>query len=462
MDTKKNPQVPYTVSISKDKMEAFLELKKPGIEFTKEDLENIYTETQNLGIGINSKEDLFEKITMGTGLDTITIASGILPEDGIDGYLEIHCLKTNQGKPNILEDGKVDFYNIEYVTNVMEGDVLASVHPPKEGKDGLNVLGNKIPYKPGKSAKIPQGKNTALDEAKQQIVATISGQVSIAENQINVYEILEIKNVDFKTGNIDFVGSVVVTEGVRDGFTVKADGDVTVNGYVDSSFIFCGGNLVVNGGIQGRNKGKVQAGGNVIARYIENCEVKSGGSVLVKDAIMHSRVYANEKIVASEGKGLIVGGVIGSGKEILAKTIGSHLATQTELEVGVNPELRENLQKLTKELNLQNEDLKKAKQAQRLLRLKEEQQGTLPANQKSMLIRLNITINHLEKSIEKNKIIQQEMLEKLMSSAEGKVKALKQVYSGVKITIGTRYRNITDTLTSPTFIIGADGEITFA
>ena len=219
---------------------------------------------------------------------------------------------------------------------------------------------------------------------------------------------------------------------------------------------------MVNGGIQGRNKGKVQAGGNVIARYIENCEVKSDGSVVVRDAIMHSKVYANNKIIASEGKGLIVGGIIGAGKEINANTIGSHLATQTELEVGVNPELREKLQLLTKELNTQNEDLKKAKQAQKLLKLKEDQQGSLPASQKSMLIRLNITINHLEKVIEKSKETQQVMLNELMTSSEGKVKALKQVYSGVKITIGTRYRKITDTLNSPTFVIGADGEITFA
>lgn len=462
MDTKKNPELPFAVTISKDKMEVFLELKKPGIEFTKEDLDCVFTEIENLGIYINSKDDLCDVITSGTSLDSLSIAKGLLPQNGIDGYCEIHCENNTQGRPNIREDGKVDFYNIEYVTNVMEGEILATIHPPKEGKDGTDVFGNKIPYKPGKSAKVPVGKNTSLNEEKQEIFATIAGQVSFAENQINVHEVLEIKNVDFKTGNIDFIGSVVVTEGVKDGFTVKAVGDVTVKGYVDSSYIFCGGNLVVNGGIQGRNKGIVQAGGNVIARYIENCEIKSGGSVSVKDAIMHSRVYAKEKVVASEGKGLIVGGVIGCGREIIANTIGSHLATQTELEVGVNPDLRERLQKLTKELNSQNEDLKKAKQAQRLLKLKEDQQGTLPSAQKSMLIRLNITINHLEKTLEKNKVIQQQMLEKLMSSSGGKVKAFKQVYPGVKITIGTRYRNITDTLTAPTFVIGADGEVTFA
>lgn len=463
MEEKKKSDVLFTIVVSKDKMNALLELKKPGIEFTVQELDSIITEIEKQKIIVDfTFQELKEKISLSTGLDSVPIARGKEPEKGIDGYCEVHFNKNKGSKPTILEDGKVDFYNIDFVNNVVKDEVLATIHPPKPGIDGRDVFGNIIPFKPGKDAKIPKGKNIIFQEENQQILSTISGQVSLQDNQINVHETLELKNVDFKTGNIDFVGSVVVSEGVRDGFTVKAQGDVTVNGYVDSSFIICGGNLVVNGGIQGRNKGIVQAGGNVIARYIENCEVKSEGSVVVRDAIMHSRVYAKDKVIAVEGKGLIVGGIIGAGKEINANTIGSHLATQTELEVGVNPELRERLQSLTKELSNQNEDLKKAKQAQRLLKLKEEQQGELPANQKSMLIRLNITIKHLEKTLEKNKETQQEILQELMSSSEGKVKALKQVYSGVKITIGTRYRKVTDVVNSPTFVIGADGEITFA
>lgn len=453
--------VNYHLSISKEKMEAFLELKKPGVELEGTEIEEIIKEIETKGIKTtDTLHQLRETIKASTGLEKITIANGVPPIDGTDGYIEILRKQKCDSKPIILEDGRADFYNLDLVTNVNKGDVLAKIHSPKDGTDGIDVLGEKVPFKQGKIIKPPVGKNIDFLVERKELVATISGQISLNNNQISVFEVLEVKNVDFKTGNIDFVGSVIINEAVTNGFTVKAGGDITVNGYVDSAFITCGGNLIVKGGIQGRNRGKVTANGNIIARYIENCEIRSGGSIIVRDSIMHSKAYAYEKIVVSEGKGLIVGGVVSAEKEIVANTIGSHLATVTELEVGVNPELREELQKLTKELTKGNEELKKAKQAQKLLKAKEVERGGLPPEHKAMLIRLNITINHLSKVVEGQKALQQEMLEKLLASSEGKVRANKTVYTGVKITIGTRYRNVTDTFKSPTFYIGSDGEVT--
>ncbi|QNO16443.1 DUF342 domain-containing protein [Alkalicella caledoniensis] len=457
----------FTITFSKDGLEAYLEMDKMGLDLTESEITDVLQEIEKKGIVLNSNEsEIIELIQTSTGLDKITIATGFAPIDGTDGYIEILSKEEKDGKPLVLNDGRVDFYNLGLVTNVYENDKLAVVHGPKDGTDGKDVKGNIIPFKQGKNPKIPHGKNIKYNETTGEIIALINGQVSFGENSINVFEVLEVKDVDFKTGNIDFVGNVIVNGAVKDGFTVIAHGDVTVRGYVDSSFIVCKGNLTVSGGIQGRNKGKVDAGGNVVARYIENCEIRAGGSIIVKDAIMHSKAYAKEKIIAVEGKGLLVGGLISAGKEIQSKTMGSHLATVTELEVGVNPELRERLQSLAKDLNQKIDENKKAKQAQRILGVKQEQLlkigKDLPPEQKGLLIRLKFTTKHLDESIKTLQSEQQELMEKLLSSASGSIKGHKTVYPGVRLTIGTKNRNISDILSTSTFTLASDGEITIS
>ncbi|SHJ58116.1 hypothetical protein SAMN02745227_00114 [Anaerobranca californiensis DSM 14826] len=445
----------FKINITKDKLAAFLELSKPGVELNEQELEEIIAEIRRNNIAIESYEVLKEKIKGSTGLEGIQIASGKPAISGKDGYVQIH-FQEKEGKPVILEDGRVDFYNLEKIINIKKGEILATIYPPEPGIDGLSVTGEIIPFKPGKPAKLPLGKNVQLQE--NNIVATVDGKFSLIEGKLNVFQTLELEEVNFKTGNVDFIGSVIIKGDVKEGFTVKAQGDITIKGIIDSSYIYCEGNLVVNGGIQGRNKGIVNCKGNIVARYIENCKVKAGGSIIIKDAIMYSKVHACDRVMVTEGKGLIVGGVIGAEQEIIANVVGSPKGTKTELEVGVNPELRQNLQIITKELTLKSEELKKAKQAQRILKLKEEK-GELSKEHRILLERLEVTIKALTVYLEDKKEIQKEMLDKLLNNVAGKVTVNKTVYPGVKVTIGTRYRIITDETKTSTFIIGPDGEI---
>ena len=87
-------------------------------------------------------------------------------------------------------------------------------------------------------------------------------------------------------------------------------------------------------------KGILTSGGDVIARYIENSNVEAKNDIK-SEAIMHSNVKCGNKLELSGRKGLLVGGSCKVGKEIIAKVIGSHMATVTDIEVGVDPSLRE-------------------------------------------------------------------------------------------------------------------------
>ena len=75
------------------------------------------------------------------------------------------------------------------------------------------------------------------------------------------------------------------------GYTVKATGDITVNGAVEGATLISGGKIVIKRGMQGMEKGVMRAGGDIISNFIESSKVHASGRIIT-DAIMHSDVEA--------------------------------------------------------------------------------------------------------------------------------------------------------------------------
>src|SRR5690606_12118002 len=99
---------------------------------------------------------------------------------------------------------------------------------------------------------------------KLKAYAVIDGQVSITENdKINVFPIFEVKgDVDFRVGNIDFVGMVLIRGNVLSGFKIKATGDIRIMGEVEAADLEAGENIEIMAGVVAQGKGSIIAGRN--------------------------------------------------------------------------------------------------------------------------------------------------------------------------------------------------------
>jgi hypothetical protein len=166
-------------------------------------------------------------------------------------------------------------------------------------------------------------------------------------------------NVDISTGDIDFVGNVIVHGDVTDGFEVKADGNVEVRGMVNCSRIQATGNVAILGGFLGKDKGEIVSDGSIGVKFVENGVIRAADAVVVEKAVMHSTLLAGKRIHVRGVKGLIVGGSATAGEEIEATTIGSALGTKTVLSVGVDFASRERSAKIDRELEEVNINLEK-------------------------------------------------------------------------------------------------------
>lgn len=171
--------------------------------------------------------------------------------------------------------------------------------------------------------------------------ADCAGNVTLVNDTVFVSNVYEVPaDVGTSTGDIDYDGSVEVRGNVLTGYTVKATGDITVNGAVEGATLISGGKIVIKRGMQGMEKGVMRAGGDIISNFIESSKVHASGRIIT-DAIMHSDVEAADEIIVNGKRGLIVGGKIHSGLKITMKTAGSTMGTQTELEIGIDPTLLE-------------------------------------------------------------------------------------------------------------------------
>jgi len=442
-----------TVRITSDQMQAFATFLPPdgGRNLSLHEINSILEEA---AIVYGIKNDVLKEIVLKKLYENeILVAQGTPPKNGQDAVLQFHVELNKKAKPKVDEDGQIDYRLLDTIENVNKGQLLVSVIPPTPGIPGRTVLNKEITAKPGKSLNLPKGKNTGITDDNLGLVALIEGKAEVIDKKVHVFSVHEVKeSVDHSTGNIDFVGNVVINGNVVSGFEVRAGGSIEVKGVVEGANMFAGGNIVLKRGVQGVGKGSIVSAGNVIARFIESGNVLAKGDIIA-EAIMHSNVRCGGIIKAAGKKGLLVGGKLHAGRGISAFTIGSPMATYTEIEVGVDPEVRKEFDLLKKELVIMENDVKKAEQILALVNKIEMAGQPLTIDKQLLKAKAKNTTAAIYAKIDETNIRILELEQIILSVSESKVSASKTVYSGVNIAIGASSIRVKDTVEYVTFKI---------
>ncbi|QGQ96255.1 DUF342 domain-containing protein [Paenibacillus psychroresistens] len=388
------------------------------------------------------------------------VASGDTPVEGESGYINfLFELKRKGKKPLEMEDGTVDYKEVANINNVRKGELIAERIVAKDGINGKAVTGEVLFAKTGKEDRFKIGKNVVMDADKVFLFAAIDGMVvSTDREKINVFPIFEVNgDVDYNTGNIDFVGTIVIRGNVRSGFKVKADGDIRIIGSVEGAELDAAGSIEISAGIIGQNKGLVKAGKNVKTAFIQDGIVEAGEDVLVSQSIMHSTIRAGKDVICQGVKGLIVGGMIQAGEKVAARTIGNSMATNTVIEVGVLPELRNEMLQLRGQLRVHMETLEKTDKALGMLD-QMAAAGLLSPEKVSMKIRL---ANSKKQTIDEQNQCKDRVLEiekSLEDTEKARVEVASMMYGGTKIVIGRYTKFIKDPISRVYFRL-LDGDI---
>lgn len=425
----------FQLTVSEDKMEARIKFYPPssdGDYMTKSD---ILDELRHQGIVYGIDEEIIKKyLKHRVYCSNFTIARGKAVRQGKDAYIEYLFNTDLKAKPTLNADGSVDFFHLNLINNIKKGDCLARLHREDPGNPGTDVFGATIQPKTVKREMLRFGRNVALSEDKNEIYSEVDGHVTLVDNKVFVSNVMIVENVDLSTGDVEYEGNLQVNGNVCSNFRIKVQGDIEIHGVVEGAEITAGGNITIARGVNGMGKGHIKAGGNIVAKYIENGTVEAMGYVQA-DSILHSKVMAGTEIHVGGKKGFITGGYVCATNLVEVKTLGSELGANTIVEIGVSPEVKQRYEYLREQIDKDNKTIASARPVLESAKAKIRSGIKLTPEQVKHVQELSNVVTRTKKSTEAF-LKELEKMEELVSvSTDAQIIVQGKIYPGTKLVI---------------------------
>lgn len=424
------------VDISRDKMKATVKYDtKNGSKLPTFDM--VMAELTEKGVKFGIDED---EIKRGIeSLSPFVAAQGKPPIPGENAYIDRKFDLGVKGRPVVDQYDRVDYKNLNLFVLAEANETLAIRIPQTKGTAGTNIFGDTVPAQNGRPIPMPAGKNTQV-LGENQLIATINGQIVDTGNKISVDPRLEIKSsVGVATGDIDFDGSVLINGDVKQGFTVKATGDIEIKGSVNGGEVN-GRSIIISGGITGANRGKVQAVHDVRAAFAENAIVEAGRDIYIADVALHSTLRAGKKIIVEGKGGKIIGGLTVSGEEVTAKIIGNDAFVITRVSVGVDPNLQKEYHEVCK--NYKEGKKKLLHITQTLNTLSKIDMSKLPPERMAQINAITRSQFPIAGQLKRDEQKILELETKLSEMKNGKIRVDDIMYPGARLSINSVVKNV--------------------
>lgn len=384
------------------------------------------------------EQALNEAASKNMPIHDVVIAEGRVAQHGEDAQIELKFQPEMIAGTIDEHSGNINYKERQSIQSAKAGMLVAVKIPPTPGIEGVDVFGNIIPTKPGSEKDLKPAGNVEVSDDGLSFTSEIDGIVFFApENKIWISKQYEVPgDVDYSIGNLSMEGSLDIKGWVHSGFEVNASDEIKIGGGVEDATVEAGADIYINGGIIGSVEGRVQAGGNITARFFEGARVHADGDIFVHDDILRSTVSANGSITATKGKGRIRGSSVEAAKGLEVNEIGSDAGVKTSVSVGRDSKTRKLLADVKKQLkDFKRERAKTDKVLARFV--KNYKSKTLPGE---ITRRLEKLVKFRREVVRKETMMvkyKQKLAQKI-SETEAEpveVKVNKAVYSGTTIII---------------------------
>lgn len=238
--------------------------------------------------------------------------------------------------PHEDSSGKVDHYNLGYVQNVVHGQIIAE----RVTLDNAQQAGHDLQFvREGNT--FPVGPNTRIDpDNPDHLLADANGYVFYYDGKITVKKLLNVRrDIDFHTGNIVFVSDLRVHGSIRTGFEAHAR-NILVKGTVEGARIKALGNIVTENGVKGGKQAVLEAKEHMRVPFCENATLKARGNILIDGSCMHTDITVGGNLAI---KGRLHGGKVFANNIVYVEDqIGGGISTTTSIIMGYDPFLLRN------------------------------------------------------------------------------------------------------------------------
>ena len=325
-----------TLEVSRDKMSASLFVFETQ-DYIRSNKQKFQTDVVRLLQENNIKHGILDiKVESIVSGKAVLIAQGTPPIKGEDA--KVKYLQVPDRKPLIREDGKADYYDMNFIYEIEEGAWLGEKIHAKPGIPGTNVHNEPVPAQNGRDMPLKYDRKSAYEveeDGKTIIRSKISGVFEDHKGMVSVNHHLTINgDVGVETGNIDFNGSVSIRGTVHPGFSIIAKGDISIEapeGVSGAKLIkSIDGDIFIRGGIFGLKQTSVEAGGNIFVKHVNEANLVASANVNIGFYALGSNIFGHS-IIVDERKGKIIGGTAVAKSMIVTAVSGNRLERRTEL-----------------------------------------------------------------------------------------------------------------------------------
>ncbi len=437
------------IDISADYMEVLLTINESPT-YIQDNIIEVQTHIHKLLEEHNIKfgKKTLDILSLKTGKPFI-IAQGKSPQKGENAH--VSYLEQAEKKPVINEDGKADYFDMNFIKEIEEGSWLGEKVPAKEGIDGINVYGEYVPASPGDDVQLKYDAKSAYEieeDGKIVLRSKTKGVIGEVNGVLSVLKHLIVDgDVGIETGNLKFDGSIQVKGTVMAGYSVIASGDISIEGKegVNSAELIksAEGDVFIKGGIFGRGITKVEAHNNIYIKHANECTLQAKEQVHIGFYALGATIFAHE-IILDDRKGKIIGGKAVAVNSITTAFSGNSMERKTELVVqGIDRKiLTENAKTLAEKMvKLQEEATKLNYQIYQLGELKDN----MTTQQNGIYEKTKQKYNLLQHDVKETDREIQRILKLLRSNVEYYVNVTKEANPGTIIQIGNKSSLLTTT-----------------
>lgn len=371
--------------------------------------------------------------------------------------------------PDSLLDSRdaVDHYRSHIAKQVTTGQILAHLEPLSDNDFETRPPGQLIIQ--NKADILSRGVELSKNEKQTSVISNKNGFPSFNNNKISVTPNLIIDgDINFRTGNIDCPGDLLIKGTIMSGFKVKAE-NLTVTGNIENAEVECSGDLVCSGGIVACQDFPLLCGANLWCKYLENSHIEVKKNIFIAGSSLHSFLKAGNSIVLCQSSAVLVGGKSEAGNSFYSGSLGAKWATPTEIILGCEPFLakkladhRVELAKLETELNDLNE---RVDQINIFLQHKEGQTTPheahhLQEERELVESKLSFVMQKHKTFLNKFKDLEKQVADFKMANRNCTLHVSNQLFSGVRLTIkDAEYRTQEESLSTVVIMQEQDGEI---
>lgn len=445
------------IEVSADHMRASMTVSRPRPGGRHLQVADVMQALKANGVQFGFKEPTIEKALDEEVYSTpVVVAEGKQAQNGRDGYIDYKVRIDKKVEFKEDESGRVDFLQRDLVENVIQGQVLAELVPAQRGQEGRDLFNKILPAKNGNPVTLRPGPGTMLSDDGKKLLAEKNGQVIYRGGILSVHDMFTVNgDVGITTGNITFLGSIMVTGNIEDNMHVKAAGGIEVAGTIQKAYVEAEGDIIVRQGIIGRDEAQVEStAGSVYGKFLQNGVCMAEQDVVMGENIMHSRVYAGGNVVCNGKRAQLVGGEIICGGVVRVKSLGAMAATPTHVMAGVNPRAMQQLKQIAQ---IEKQLREKISQTEVNLKTLQQQKAAAPdAFSEAKEEQLVKTIAFRDKLNERLReaLSEKENIETFMKDAqsEGAVHVEKTAFPGVTIEINGASFTVQDEYNNVSFV----------